>query len=464
MEEQGKNLAQDFHQENDPLVHIFRGTFRVYYVSSEGDIHEIWWNDLAKRWDFYNIMKDLPSTSAIPSAVHPQTLVSNVVNDREHIFYLGADKCVHELSIVGTDLKHYNLTTTTEATPADTSISLACYGNETSQSVFYIDLEGNLHELYWNKRWQHLNHSQRLKETHNAENLVAAIPAQVLFTRKDDDFIHVIYWDFKLNVWRYLNISKECGAPPAAHEKVSLYSTGQVPHIIYRGKDHHLYEMNFTKKWKFYDLTDKAKAPLASGHPSGMSIPQPGAQFEQHIYYRDNVAGRMFELYHPPKVVREWKSYNLSEATKAPALLGIPVVVSNNFHGNGCHFFSRSLDDHLHEFMWNFPTARWLHFDLTDAISLQMQLSQLKAAQKREAITSGASESLNDSGSLTDSSEKPKPAVDCVVCFSNPVNAVVLPCGHATLCLECAQAIVNSTGNCPICRARVQQVIKIYLQ
>lgn len=36
---------------------------------------------------------------------------------------------------------------------------------------------------------------------------------------------------------------------------------------------------------------------------------------------------------------------------------------------------------------------------------------------------------------------------DCIICFSNPIDCVVTPCGHQICCLECSQNI----NRCPVC-------------
>jgi hypothetical protein len=54
----------------------------------------------------------------------------------------------------------------------------------------------------------------------------------------------------------------------------------------------------------------------------------------------------------------------------------------------------------------------------------------------------------------------PPPVIDneCRVCFTNAIETALIPCGHSCLCMTCAARCVS----CPICRQRVQQVLKIY--
>mmetsp|Transcript_8119 Transcript_8119/g.20360 ORF Transcript_8119/g.20360 Transcript_8119/m.20360 type:complete len:140 (+) Transcript_8119:4039-4458(+) len=69
-------------------------------------------------------------------------------------------------------------------------------------------------------------------------------------------------------------------------------------------------------------------------------------------------------------------------------------------------------------------------------------------------VTSPTSQGLNDSeisairasGALDDdigvSSHE-----DCIICFSNPIDTVVTPCGHQICCQECSKNI----SRCPVC-------------
>ena len=49
----------------------------------------------------------------------------------------------------------------------------------------------------------------------------------------------------------------------------------------------------------------------------------------------------------------------------------------------------------------------------------------------------------------------------CVICFANPPNAVYLPCGHGSICVECTKDIFETTNTCPICRSIVTQMVEI---
>jgi hypothetical protein len=51
----------------------------------------------------------------------------------------------------------------------------------------------------------------------------------------------------------------------------------------------------------------------------------------------------------------------------------------------------------------------------------------------------------------------------CAVCMDQPRNAVLVPCGHAVLCMGCAGAIMDRRPRkCPICRQEPQSHFRLF--
>ncbi|KAL3680432.1 hypothetical protein R1sor_023388 [Riccia sorocarpa] len=46
----------------------------------------------------------------------------------------------------------------------------------------------------------------------------------------------------------------------------------------------------------------------------------------------------------------------------------------------------------------------------------------------------------------------------CVICLEHEYNAVFVPCGHMCCCTSCSSQL----SNCPLCRRRIEQVVKTY--
>ncbi|KAK7067920.1 Zinc ion binding, partial [Halocaridina rubra] len=50
----------------------------------------------------------------------------------------------------------------------------------------------------------------------------------------------------------------------------------------------------------------------------------------------------------------------------------------------------------------------------------------------------------------------------CVTCCESEVVAALVPCGHNLFCLDCANKLVSEAAECPICRMKVTQAIRIF--
>ena len=61
-------------------------------------------------------------------------------------------------------------------------------------------------------------------------------------------------------------------------------------------------------------------------------------------------------------------------------------------------------------------------------------------------------------------SPAPAPAVDsCEVCLIGPRTGIALvPCGHARFCSGCIDRLVEMATGCPICRADIHMVMRVY--
>lgn len=52
----------------------------------------------------------------------------------------------------------------------------------------------------------------------------------------------------------------------------------------------------------------------------------------------------------------------------------------------------------------------------------------------------------------------------CEVCLVAPrADIALVPCGHARFCVACIDTVTGSSGNCPVCRSPIDNVIRIYI-
>ena len=50
----------------------------------------------------------------------------------------------------------------------------------------------------------------------------------------------------------------------------------------------------------------------------------------------------------------------------------------------------------------------------------------------------------------------------CVICLDAPAEGACIPCGHVAGCMACLNEIKTKKWGCPVCRAKIDQVIKLY--
>jgi hypothetical protein len=48
---------------------------------------------------------------------------------------------------------------------------------------------------------------------------------------------------------------------------------------------------------------------------------------------------------------------------------------------------------------------------------------------------------------------------ECVICYTENRDTVVLPCRHLCLCYKCAQIVRMQSNKCPLCRTRMSSFI-----
>lgn len=51
----------------------------------------------------------------------------------------------------------------------------------------------------------------------------------------------------------------------------------------------------------------------------------------------------------------------------------------------------------------------------------------------------------------------------CAICWSAPKEGACVPCGHMVACMSCLKKVKDKMLGCPVCRADIQQVIRIFV-
>lgn len=98
-----------------------------------------------------------------------------------------------------------------------------------------------------------------------------------------------------------------------------------------------------------------------------------------------------------------------------------------------------------------------------NGIKRQLSIPIIAPADEEEEAAPAAKKAK-----LTEGADVPKAEVsedrECKVCMDNPINTVLIPCGHQALCMDCV-TLLRANGNkaCPICKKETVQVVKTYL-
>jgi hypothetical protein len=95
----------------------------------------------------------------------------------------------------------------------------------------------------------------------------------------------------------------------------------------------------------------------------------------------------------------------------------------------------------------------------------EVELFPLPTSSGRSSSNDASAEASRDqrSSSATDFAQPGTlSARDCVVCMDAPRDAICVPCGHIAGCFSCLRTIVQASSECPICRAHVDTVVRVY--
>jgi len=385
----------------------------------------------------------------VPLCDYPQTPSCNIMPNSEHIYYIGKDGEINELFCIKSQWKYSCLTRVGSGPPADVKRSnIVSYNNgSVKQFLFYIGKEGHIHELYCNLGygWKHFDHSATIPSTADALNLVA-LPASIFFMRSSDNQIHYMSFDFNRWKWIYSNASNSANAPPASHEKFMVYTTkAGTYHIIYKGVDENIYSLESMKGgWSFMNLTEKAKAPQVGegGVAAHVIFHQHDiSYFSQHIFFRAKGTGDVCQIQYPTKG-NVWNFMNLTQITNAPPMKmeggGLVTLDPNHHQVFNIHRVWCRNNGAIFEF--SFEKNDWKFRKVTsfDIIPIEKDLEPIL---------------------MTKTSTKENPT-ECVICMERKVEVVLLPCGHCVLCSQCGNNITG--GKCPMCRASIQQIHRIF--
>jgi adenylate kinase family enzyme len=101
-------------------------------------------------------------------------------------------------------------------------------------------------------------------------------------------------------------------------------------------------------------------------------------------------------------------------------------------------------------------------FALNSAVSIQEELSALQQILSEPIVVEARKDPDPSSMPANPNSNNKVAKPLCVVCMVEEADGVVLPCGHLCGCEPCLNILLNSGATCPICRAHMNSVVKVF--
>ncbi|XP_074583010.1 putative E3 ubiquitin-protein ligase XBOS34 [Curcuma longa] len=102
-----------------------------------------------------------------------------------------------------------------------------------------------------------------------------------------------------------------------------------------------------------------------------------------------------------------------------------------------------------------------IHYPSIDSSPIDMSMTTMEtvpgvAETKDDA---GASSKTESSGAKAGTSGT---SGCCVICLDAPVEGACIPCGHMAGCMSCLREIESKQWGCPVCRAKIDQIVRLY--
>lgn len=288
----------------------------ILYKGKDNQIHEIYKNP-GQVWKHSNISAraGAPLTGSRPFGY------TFHIYDSQQVVYRGKDNNIYELYYhPGKGWGQSNLTQRSGAALAEGNPTAYIFGVQ--NHVIYRGRDDHIHELYFTKGkgWKHSDLSGRIGAPAASSNPLGQeykmTSSQHVFYVTKDNQVHEMYWK-EGKGWRHSSLTARANAAPARGD-LSCYVYNNQDHIVYTGTDSDIHELYYTpgKDWRHSSLSSKMNAPGAKPGPVGYAF---AVEESQHVMYVGK-DGQINELYY--RDGKGWKHNNLSRAANAPPSVG----------------------------------------------------------------------------------------------------------------------------------------------
>ena len=94
--------------------------------------------------------------------------------------------------------------------------------------------------------------------------------------------------------------------------------------------------------------------------------------------------------------------------------------------------------------------------NVKDFFSFQKETSRNNNSNNNSSKKLSEKKFMNDELEMTNEN-------DCAICMDSIRNSVLRPCNHMVTCYGCSLVLHNRNDNCPVCREKITDVIKIFM-
>ena len=130
---------------------------------------------------------------------------------------------------------------------------------------------------------------------------------------------------------------------------------------------------------------------------------------------------------------------------------------------NSFHKQSKEFNKHKEELKQQREEMRMQYDQLMKSFNhqkdVQIQHMNLIIERIKSIEEQTKSDYFLDVNAHSDNSLSSKIEEKCLICFENPLELALQPCGHVCTCQKCGSKL---PGECPMCRKKIQRTLKIY--
>uniref|UniRef100_A0A0R0I3Z8 RING-type domain-containing protein n=1 Tax=Glycine max TaxID=3847 RepID=A0A0R0I3Z8_SOYBN len=104
-----------------------------------------------------------------------------------------------------------------------------------------------------------------------------------------------------------------------------------------------------------------------------------------------------------------------------------------------------------------------LRKSIKGCLEMQMELQQSIKQEVQTASVMQCKHTITVKKEEKKSNDTTLKKGNCCICYEMKVDSVLYRCGHMCTCLKCANELQWNSGKCPICRAKIVDVVHVYV-